>query len=87
MQLAWAGVRFTHVFRQGRFPLTLRQRRLPSLWQVQKPHLPFKPPSSEHRVHLRERSAVRHPAVHPLSHQQDAVAPPQRDHPGGRQQQ
>lgn len=55
--------------------------------QVQKHHLSFKPSSSEHRVHFCERSLVRHPAVHSLCHQQDAVPPPQGDNPGRRQQQ
>lgn len=55
--------------------------------QVQEHHLSFKPPSSKHCVHLCEWSLVRHPAVHSLRYQQDALHPSQGDNPGGRQQQ
>ena len=55
--------------------------------QVSEHLLPFQPSPSEHRVYLCERGLVRHPALHPLCHEQDSIPPPQGDHPGGWQQQ
>lgn len=55
--------------------------------QVQEHDVPLEPAAGQHRVHLRERGTVRHPALHPLGHEQNPQPPPQRDHSGGRQQQ